>query len=117
MGSGGMVVMDEDTCMIDVARFFFDFLMGESCGKCAPCREGIKQGTYLMDKICHFEGEEGNIETLEELAYTIKDFSLCALGGTAPNPLLTSIKYFRDEFEEHIRDKKCSAGVCKPRKE
>lgn len=113
MGSGGMIVMDENTCMIDIVKFFFDFLKGESCGKCAPCREGIKQALYMLEKICNGEGKEEDIDTLEELAHMVKDFSLCALGGTAPNPLLTAIKYFRDELEQHVKYKRCPAGVCK----
>ena len=113
MGSGGMIVMDENTCMVDVARYFLDFLKDESCGQCNPCREGIKQSLDILTAICEGEGKEGDIELLEELGVMIERFSLCGLGTSAPNPVLTTIKYFRDEYESHIRDKKCPAGVCK----
>jgi len=113
MGSGGMVVMDETTCMIDVAKFFLDFTQKESCGKCTFCRIGTKRMLEILDRISEGEGKEGDIEALEDLSYEIKNNSLCGLGQTAPNPVLTSIKYFRDEFEAHIRDKKCPAKVCK----
>ncbi len=113
MGSGGMIVMDENTCMVDVARYFLIFLEGESCGKCVPCREGIKRMEQILTRICKGEGEEGDIELLEEMALIIKDTSLCGLGQTAPNPVLTTIKYFRDEYEAHIKDKRCPAGVCR----
>ncbi|MEE4257302.1 MAG: NADH-quinone oxidoreductase subunit NuoF [Bacteroidales bacterium] len=112
MGSGGMVVMDETTCMIDVARFFLDFTQKESCGKCTFCRIGTKRMLEILTRITEGKGEEGDIERLEELSYQIKDNSLCGLGQTAPNPVLTTIKYFRDEYEAHIRDKKCPAHVC-----
>jgi len=114
MGSGGMIVMDQDTCMVDVARYFVDFLKDESCGQCNPCREGLKQMLDILTRICKGDGKEGDIETLEELGAMIQKFSLCGLGTSAPNPVLTSILYFRDEYEAHIRDKKCPAGVCKP---
>ncbi len=113
MGSGGMVVMDEETCMIDVAKFFLDFTQKESCGKCTFCRVGTKRMLEILTRITEGEGEEKDIEKLEELAYQIKDSSLCGLGQTAPNPVLTTIKYFRHEYEAHIRDKKCPAKVCK----
>ena len=113
MGSGGMIVMDQDTCMVDVARYFMDFLREESCGQCNPCREGIKQVLDILTSICEGNGKEGDIVLLEELGSMIKNFSLCGLGTSAPNPVLTTIKYFRDEYEAHIRDKKCPAGVCK----
>ena len=113
MGSGGMIVMDQDTCMVDVARYFLDFLKEESCGQCNPCREGIKQMLEILTSICDGNGKEGDIELLKELSVMIKDFSLCGLGTSAPNPVLTTIRYFRDEYEAHIRDKKCPAGVCK----
>ncbi len=113
MGSGGMIVMDENTCMVDVARYFLDFLKDESCGQCNPCREGIKQSLDILTAICEGNGKEGDIELLEELGVMIERFSLCGLGTSAPNPVLTTIKYFRDEYEAHIRDKKCPAGVCK----
>ncbi|MFZ3048683.1 MAG: NADH-ubiquinone oxidoreductase-F iron-sulfur binding region domain-containing protein [Desulfatirhabdiaceae bacterium] len=114
MGSGGMIVMDQDTCMVDVARYFLDFLKEESCGQCNPCREGIKQMLDILTNICQGNGKEGDIELLEELGAMIQRFSLCGLGTSAPNPVLTTILYFRDEYEAHIRDKKCPAGVCKP---
>jgi NADH-quinone oxidoreductase subunit F len=113
MGSGGMIVMDQDTCMVDVARYFMDFLEEESCGQCNPCREGIKQVLDILTDICEGNGKEGDIELLEELGSMIQKFSLCGLGTSAPNPVLTTILYFRDEYEAHIRDKRCPAGVCK----
>jgi NADH-quinone oxidoreductase subunit F len=113
MGSGGMIVMDQDTCMVDVARYFMDFLKEESCGQCNPCREGIKQVLDILTDICEGSGKEGDIELLEELGSMIQKFSLCGLGTSAPNPVLTTILYFRDEYEAHIRDKRCPAGVCK----
>ncbi len=112
MGSGGMVVMDETTCMIDMARFFLDFTQKESCGKCTFCRVGTKRMLEILTRITEGEGEEGDIEKLEELSYQIKDGSLCGLGQTAPNPVLTTIKYFRNEYEDHIIHKKCTAGSC-----
>jgi len=113
MGSGGMIVMDEDTCMVDVAKYFLNFLAGESCGKCSPCREGITHMLLIMNRISEGKGREGDIELLEELAISTKNASLCALGGSAPNPVLSTIRYFRDEYEAHIRDKRCPAFVCK----
>jgi len=113
MGSGGMVVMDETSCMVDVARYFMEFLQNESCGKCTPCREGTRAMLEILTRICEGKGEEGDIETLEELATAVADASLCALGGTAPNPVLSTLRYFRDEYEAHIRDKRCPAGVCR----
>lgn len=113
MGSGGMIVMDEDTCMVDVARYFLSFLIEESCGKCTPCREGTYQLYKIVDRITKGQGKERDIALLEELSEMIKDCSLCALGKTAPNPVLSTIRYFRNEYEKHIKDKKCSAGVCK----
>ncbi len=113
MGSGGMVVMDETTCVVDIARFFLDFTQKESCGKCTFCRLGTKRMLEVLTRITTGDGKEGDIEMLEELAETIKDSSLCGLGQTAPNPVLTTIKYFRDEYEAHIRDKKCPAISCK----
>jgi NADH-quinone oxidoreductase subunit F len=113
MGSGGLIVMDEDTCMVDVARYFTKFLTEESCGKCTPCREGVSHMLWILDRICNGEGRQGDIELLEEMSETIIDGSLCALGGTAPNPVLSTIKYFRDEYEAHINKKKCPAKVCK----
>ncbi len=113
MGSGGLIVMDEETCMVDVARYFLDFLRSESCGKCTTCREGIAAMHDIVADICNGKGEPENIGLLEELAEAIKDASLCALGGTAPNPVLSTLRYFRDEYDAHIKDKKCPAGVCR----
>jgi NADH:ubiquinone oxidoreductase subunit F (NADH-binding)/(2Fe-2S) ferredoxin/Pyruvate/2-oxoacid:ferredoxin oxidoreductase delta subunit len=113
MGSGGMIVMDEDTCMVDLARYFLKFTVEESCGKCTPCRVGTRHLVELLDKICEGDGEEGDLERLEFLAKTIKSTSLCGLGQTAPNPVLTTLKYFRDEYNAHIREKMCPALVCK----
>ncbi len=113
MGSGGMIVMDEDTCMVDVARYFLEFLKDESCGKCVPCREGTKRMWEILTDICEGRGKEGNIELLEELSTVLTDSSLCAFGRTAPNPVLSTIRYFRDEYEAHIKEKKCPAGVCR----
>ncbi len=114
MGSGGMIVMDQDTCMVEVARYFVEFLQDESCGQCNPCREGLKQMLEILTRICDGKGREGDIELLEELGAMIEKFSLCGLGTSAPNPVLSTIHYFRDEYEAHINDKKCPAGVCKP---
>jgi NADH:ubiquinone oxidoreductase subunit F (NADH-binding)/(2Fe-2S) ferredoxin len=113
MGSGGMVVMDEDTCMVDFARYFLDFTQKESCGECVPCRLGTKQMLEILEDITKGEGSEEDIDTLVELAESIKLSSLCGLGQTAPNPVLTTIRYFRDEYEAHIKQKKCPAKVCK----
>ena len=113
MGSGGMIVMDQDTCMVDVARYFLDFLKEESCGQCTPCREGVTQMLAILNDICEGAGKEGDIELLEELGAMVQKASLCGLGTSAPNPVLTTILYFRDEYEAHIREKKCPAGVCK----
>lgn len=114
MGSGGMVVMDETTCMVDVAKFFLDFTCKESCGKCTFCRMGTKRMLEILNRITNGLGKAGDLEKLEELAYQIKDNSLCGLGQTAPNPVLTTIRYFRDEYEAHISSKKCPARVCRP---
>jgi len=113
MGSGGMIVMDETSCMVDVARYFIDFLLYESCGKCVPCREGLKQMHYILKNICEGHGEEDDINTLIELGQFMMTGSLCGLGSTAPNPVLSTIRHFRNEYESHIYDKKCTAGVCK----
>ena len=113
MGSGGMIVMDQDNCMVDVARYFLEFLQEESCGQCVPCREGIKRLLQILTDICAGKGEDGDIELLENISDTVVKLSLCALGGTAPNPILTTLAYFRDEYETHIYDKKCHSGVCK----
>ena len=112
MGSGGMVVLDEDTCMVDVARYFLDFTERESCGKCVPCRLGTKQMLTLLEDITEGRGRPGDIELLEELAHGVKEGSLCGLGQSAPNPVLTTIRYFREEYEQHIYHKHCAAGVC-----
>jgi NADH:ubiquinone oxidoreductase subunit F (NADH-binding)/(2Fe-2S) ferredoxin/NAD-dependent dihydropyrimidine dehydrogenase PreA subunit len=112
MGSGGMVVMDEDNCMVDVAKFFLEFTQRESCGKCVPCREGTKHMLLLLKKICDGEGTMEDLVQLEELAHMVKDMSLCGLGQTAPNPVLTTLRYFRHEYEAHIKDRSCPAGAC-----
>jgi len=113
MGSGGMIVMDERTCMVDVAKYFLMFLEDESCGKCTPCREGILQMRRILDRITEGEGKMDDLETLTWMGAAIKDGALCALGQSAPNPVLTTLRYFREEYEAHIRDKRCPAGVCK----
>jgi NADH-quinone oxidoreductase subunit F len=113
MGSGGMIVMDEDTCMVDVARYFIAFLTDESCGKCVPCREGLRQMHRILTNITQGKGKQGDIELLEELAETAVDASLCALGKSAPNPFLSTLKYFRQEYEAHINEKRCPALACK----
>lgn len=112
MGSGGLIVMDEDNCMVDIARFFLDFTVDESCGKCSPCRIGTKRMLEILQKITSGKGEDGDIEKLELLAKNIKISALCGLGQTAPNPVLSTLKYFRDEYEAHIKEKRCPAGVC-----
>jgi len=112
MGSGGLVVMDEDTCMVNVAKFFLEFIVDESCGKCAPCRIGTKRMLEILDKITSGKGEPEDIDRLEKLATTIKDTALCGLGQTAPNAVLSTLRYFRNEYEAHINQKKCPAGVC-----
>ncbi len=112
MGSGGMIVMDEDNCMVDIARFFLDFTVDESCGKCTPCRIGTRRMLEILERITQGKGEEGDIEKLETLAENIKSSALCGLGQTAPNPVLSTIKYFRDEYEAHIKEKRCPAHHC-----
>ena len=112
MGSGGLVVMDEDSCMVDVARFFLDFVQEESCGKCPPCRVGTKRMLEILDRICEGKGEEGDVERLIDLGNKIRDTALCGLGQTAPNPVLSTIRHFRHEYDAHIRQKRCPAGVC-----
>ncbi|MPW24832.1 NADH-quinone oxidoreductase subunit NuoF [Alkalibaculum sp. M08DMB] len=112
MGSGGLIVMDEDNCMVDIARFFLDFTCDESCGKCPPCRIGTKRMLEILEDICAGKGKKGDIERLESLAIGIKSSSLCGLGQTAPNPVLSTIRYFRDEYEAHINEKRCPSGVC-----
>jgi NADH:ubiquinone oxidoreductase subunit F (NADH-binding)/NAD-dependent dihydropyrimidine dehydrogenase PreA subunit/(2Fe-2S) ferredoxin len=113
MGSGGMIVLDEDTCMVDLARFFLTFTADESCGKCSPCREGTKHMLRILTRICEGQGTPDDLPLLQRLAATVKSASLCGLGATAPNPVLTALRYFRDEFEAHVRDRKCPAGVCR----
>ena len=113
MGSGGLIVMDEDNCMVDIAKFFLEFTVDESCGKCAPCRIGTRRMLDILNRITEGKGEEGDIEKLEELANNIKATALCGLGQTAPNPVLSTIRYFRDEYEAHIKEKRCPAGHCK----
>ena len=113
VGSGGMIVMDETTCMVDMARYFLDFTRKESCGKCNYCRIGTKRMLEILERITKGEGKDGDIELLEELAYKVKDGAMCGLGQTAPNPVLTTIKYFRNEYEDHIYNKKCTAASCK----
>jgi ferredoxin len=114
MGSGGLVVMDETTCMVDVARFFLDFTQRESCGKCTFCRVGTKRMLEILTRITEGEGREGDIELLEQLGSLVKNNSLCGLGQSAPNPVLTTIKYFRSEYEAHLSNKKCPAHSCLP---
>jgi NADH:ubiquinone oxidoreductase subunit F (NADH-binding)/(2Fe-2S) ferredoxin/NAD-dependent dihydropyrimidine dehydrogenase PreA subunit len=112
MGSGGVIVMDENTCMVDMARFFMDFIQDESCGKCTPCREGTRRLLELLEKLCAGRGEPGDLGLLEELSYTIKDTALCGLGQTGPNPVLSTLRYFREEYEAHISEKRCPAKRC-----
>ena len=113
MGSGGMIVMDDRSCMVDVAKYFLAFLQEESCGKCVPCREGVRRMRDILEDICAGKGKEGDVELLETMSQAISDGSLCALGGSAPNPVLSTIKYFRQEYDAHIKKKRCPAGVCK----
>jgi len=113
MGSGGMIILDEDTCMVDVARYFLEFLNDESCGKCVPCREGIRQMLKTLTNITQGKGKEGDIELLEELAEIAREAALCALGRSAPNSFLSTLKFFRDEYEAHIKEKRCPALSCK----
>jgi len=113
MGSGGMIVMDDQTCMVDVARYFMEFLMTESCGKCTPCREGTAALYEILTRIAEGRGEEGDIGALEEVARTMERGSLCQLGATACNPVYSTLRYFRGEYEAHVRDKRCPGGVCK----
>ncbi len=113
MGSGGLIVMDEDSCMVDMAKFFLEFTVDESCGKCAPCRIGTKRLYEILDKISKGKGTMEDLDKMVELAYHIKSASLCGLGQTAPNPVLSMYNHFKDEFIAHVVDKKCPAGVCK----
>jgi NADH-quinone oxidoreductase subunit F/NAD(P)H dehydrogenase (quinone)/NADP-reducing hydrogenase subunit HndC len=112
MGSGGMIVMDDTTCMVDMARFFMDFCQEESCGKCTPCREGTKQILTILERLTKGEGNPEDLDTLEELSHIIKDSALCGLGQTAPNPVLSTLRYFRHEYEAHINEKICPAHAC-----
>jgi NADH-quinone oxidoreductase subunit F/NAD(P)H dehydrogenase (quinone)/NADP-reducing hydrogenase subunit HndC len=112
MGSGGVIVMDDRTCMVDMARFFMDFVQDESCGKCTPCREGTRRLLQVLEKICEGKGDSGDIETLENLSEVIREASLCGLGQTGPNPVLSTLRYFRQEFEAHIVEKRCPAKRC-----
>ena len=112
IGSGGLVVMDEDTCMVEVARFFMNFTQNESCGKCTPCREGTKRMLEILQNIVDGKGKDGDIELLLELAETVSSNALCGLGKSAPNPVVSTIKYFRDEYEAHIYEKRCPTGTC-----
>ncbi|MDV2989206.1 MAG: NADH-quinone oxidoreductase subunit NuoF [Dehalogenimonas sp.] len=114
MGSGAMIVMDEDNCMVDIARYFLSFLEGESCGKCVPCREGLKRMRQILDRIIAGDGQEGDIETLTDLSEALTMGALCGLGGSAGNPVLSTLRHFQNEYEAHIKDKRCPAGVCKP---
>ena len=113
MGSGGLIVMDETTCMVDIAKFFLEFTVDESCGKCTPCRVGTKRLLEMLNKITSGTGTMEDIDKMEELCYYIKDNALCGLGQTAPNPVLSTLRYFREEYREHILEKRCPAGVCK----
>jgi len=112
MGSGGLIVMDEDTCMVDLARYFMEFIQEESCGNCTPCRQGTRIMLNILERICQGKGKMEDLDILEELSEQIKRTSLCGLGQTAPNPVIATLRYFREEYIEHIRDKKCRAGVC-----
>jgi len=114
VGSGGVIVMDDSNCMVNVAKFFLEFSLEESCGKCTPCRVGLKQMYTIMERITDGEGKEGDIEELERLGESIKELSLCGLGQTAPNPVLSTIRYFRDEYEAHIKEQRCPTKVCLP---
>ena len=113
MGAGALLVMDEDTCMVEVTRDFLDFLSKESCGKCVPCREGVRQMLNILTRITEGKGVEGDIELMEELADVVSEAALCSLGRTSPAPLLGMLKYFRDEFEAHIKEKRCPTHSCK----
>ena len=113
MGSGGLIVMDEDTCMVDIAKFFLEFTVDESCGKCTPCRVGTKRLHEKLEKITSGNGTMQDLDELEQLCYYIKENSLCGLGQTAPNPVLSTLRFFKDEYIAHVRDKKCPAHVCK----
>lgn len=113
MGSGGLIVMDETTCMVDIAKFFLEFTVDESCGKCTPCRVGTKRLLEILNKITSGNGTMEDLDRMEELCYYIKENSLCGLGQTAPNPVLSTLKYYRDEYEAHVKEHRCPAGACK----
>jgi len=113
MGSGGLIVMDEETCMVNLAEYFLRFLRDESCGKCTPCREGIPQMLHILENITHGQGRKGDLEKLERLAELLTEAALCALGKTAANPVLSTVRYFRNEYEEHIEHQRCPAKVCR----
>jgi NADH-quinone oxidoreductase subunit F len=113
MGSGGMIVMDDQTCMVDVARYFISFLTEESCGKCNPCREGLRTSLDTLERITQGKGVPGDLDLLQEMAEVMQDCCLCALGTSAPNPVLSTIRYFKDEYEAHIKEHRCPGGVCK----
>jgi NADP-reducing hydrogenase subunit HndC len=113
MGSGGLIIMDEDNCMVDIARFYMDFIVDESCGKCPTCRIGTKRMLEILERICDGNGVPEDLDALEDLAVALQNGALCALGQTAPNPVLSTLKWFRDEYEAHIYEKRCPAGVCK----
>ena len=113
MGPGGLIVMDDTTCMVDIAKFFLEFTVDESCGKCTPCRVGTKRLYEMLDKVTKGQGTLEDLDKMEELCYHIKANSLCGLGQTAPNPVLSTLRYFRDEYVAHVVDKRCPAGVCK----
>ncbi|MEG0378722.1 MAG: NADH-ubiquinone oxidoreductase-F iron-sulfur binding region domain-containing protein, partial [Eubacterium sp.] len=112
MGSGGVIVMDDRSCMVEVARYYINFLCEESCGKCTPCREGLRHLLKILSDICEGKGQDGDIELMETICHTMQDTSLCSLGKSAANPVLSTIRYFRDEYEAHIYEKRCAAGVC-----
>jgi NADH:ubiquinone oxidoreductase subunit F (NADH-binding) len=114
MGSGGMIILDEDTCMVDVARYFLTFLVQESCGKCVPCRVGVKRMYEIVDRICAGLAVPEDLAELEQLGSTMQEAALCGLGKSAPNPVLSTLKYFRHEYEAHVHEKRCPAKVCKP---
>jgi NAD-dependent dihydropyrimidine dehydrogenase PreA subunit len=113
MGSGGLIVMDDEKCMVDVARFFMEFVQDESCGKCVPCRLGTKRMLETLERMTKGQGIVGDVEFLEEIGNIIKDSALCGLGQTAPNPILSTMKFFKNEYEAHVNEKKCPSGVCK----